>query len=53
MAVKDGKIGQMKIGLDMASLALKRRVSTVVVVTGDSHLIPAVKLAWMSAGTSP
>lgn len=35
----------MRIGLDIASLALKRIVSTVVVVTGDSDLVPAMKLA--------
>jgi len=35
----------MRIGLDIASLALKRLVSTVVVVTGDSDLVPAMKLA--------
>ena len=35
----------MRIGLDMASLALKRLVSTVVIVTGDSDLVPAMKFA--------
>jgi uncharacterized LabA/DUF88 family protein len=35
----------MRIGLDIASLALKRIVSTIVVVTGDSDLVPAMKLA--------
>ena len=35
----------MRIGLDMASLALKRLVSTVVVVTADSDLVPAMKFA--------
>ena len=35
----------MMIGLDMASLAIKRLVSTVVVVSGDSDLVPAMKLA--------
>lgn len=35
----------MRIGLDIASLALKRLVSTIVIVTGDSDLVPAMKLA--------
>lgn len=35
----------MRIGLDIASLALKRLVSTIVLVTGDADLIPAMKLA--------
>jgi uncharacterized LabA/DUF88 family protein len=35
----------MRIGLDIASLALKRLVSTVVLVTGDSDLVPAMKFA--------
>ena len=35
----------MRIGLDMATLALKRQVSAIVLVTGDSDLIPAMKLA--------
>lgn len=35
----------MRIGLDIASLAIKRFVSTIVLVTGDSDLVPAMKLA--------
>lgn len=35
----------MRIGLDIASLAFKRLVSTIVVVSGDSDLVPAMKLA--------
>ena len=35
----------MRIGLDIASLALKRLVSAIVLVTGDADLIPAMKLA--------
>lgn len=35
----------MRIGLDIAALALKRLVSTIVVVSGDSDLVPALKLA--------
>ncbi len=35
----------MRIGLDMAALALKRLVSTVVVVSGDSDMVPAMRFA--------
>jgi uncharacterized LabA/DUF88 family protein len=35
----------MRIGLDIASLALKRLVSAIVIVSGDSDLVPALKLA--------
>ena len=35
----------VRIGLDMARLSLQRLVSTVVVVTGDSDLVPAFKFA--------
>lgn len=35
----------MRIGLDIASLALKRIVEAIVVVTGDADLVPAMKLA--------
>lgn len=35
----------MMIGIDMTSLALKRLVSNVVIVSGDSDLVPAMKLA--------
>ena len=35
----------MRIGLDIASLALKRLVSTIVLVTGDSDFVPAMRLA--------
>lgn len=35
----------MRIGLDIATLALKRLVTDVVVVTGDLDMIPALKLA--------
>ena len=35
----------MRIGLDIASLALKRLVTLIVIVTGDSDLVPAMKLA--------
>lgn len=35
----------MKIGLDMATLALKKQVSALVLITGDSDFVPAIKLA--------
>lgn len=35
----------LRIGLDIARLALRRLVDVVVVVTGDSDLIPAFKFA--------
>ena len=35
----------MRIGLDMASMTLKRQVDTIILVTGDSDFIPAAKLA--------
>lgn len=34
----------MRIGLDMAALALKGQVDTIVLVTGDSDFVPAAKL---------
>jgi uncharacterized LabA/DUF88 family protein len=33
----------MRVGLDMARLALRETVRTVVVVTGDSDFVPAFK----------
>ena len=35
----------MRIGLDLAALALKRLVETVVVVTGDADMVPAMRFA--------
>lgn len=35
----------MRVGLDMARLALKETVRSVVVVTGDSDFVPAFKFA--------
>jgi len=35
----------MKIGLDIASLALKRMVNKVILIAGDSDFVPAAKLA--------
>ena len=34
----------MRIGIDMASLALKQQVDAIVLVTGDSDFVPAAKL---------
>jgi uncharacterized LabA/DUF88 family protein len=35
----------MRIGMDIATLTLKKLVSTIVLITGDSDFIPAAKLA--------
>ncbi len=35
----------MRIGVDIASLALKKHVNTIVLVAGDSDFVPAAKLA--------
>jgi uncharacterized LabA/DUF88 family protein len=35
----------MRIGTDIASLTLKKQVSTIVLVSGDSDFVPAAKLA--------
>lgn len=35
----------MRIGLDIAALTLKRFVSTIILVSGDSDFVPAAKLA--------
>lgn len=35
----------MRIGVDIASLALKKQVDTLVLVAGDSDFVPAAKLA--------
>jgi uncharacterized LabA/DUF88 family protein len=35
----------MKIGLDIASLAYKKQVSQIVLISGDSDFVPAAKLA--------
>lgn len=35
----------MKIGLDIASLALKKLVQKIVLISGDSDFVPAAKLA--------
>ena len=35
----------MRIGMDIASLTLKKLVQVIVLVTGDSDFIPAMKFA--------
>jgi uncharacterized LabA/DUF88 family protein len=35
----------MKIGLDIASLAYKKLVSQIILIAGDSDFVPAAKLA--------
>lgn len=35
----------MRIGLDIAAMTLKRQVDTIILVTGDSDFIPAAKIA--------
>ena len=35
----------MKLGLDIAALALKKQVNQIVLVSGDSDFVPAAKLA--------
>ncbi|MEM9421935.1 MAG: NYN domain-containing protein, partial [Pseudomonadota bacterium] len=35
----------MRIGLDIASITLKKQAKTIVLVSGDSDFVPAAKLA--------
>ena len=35
----------MRIGLDIASMTLKKQVDTLILVTGDNDFVPAAKLA--------
>lgn len=39
------KTVDIKIGVDIASLALKSQVDTIILVTGDEDFVPAAKLA--------
>lgn len=46
----------MRIGLDIAALALKRLVDTVILVTGDADMVPAMRFArreGLRVGLSP
>ena len=35
----------MRLGMDIASIVLKKQADTLVLVTGDSDFVPAAKLA--------
>ncbi|WP_147165089.1 NYN domain-containing protein, partial [Pararhodospirillum oryzae] len=39
------KAVDMRIGVDIASLTLKRQVDAIILVAGDSDFVPAAKLA--------
>ncbi|CCB80519.1 hypothetical protein HBZC1_15330 [Helicobacter bizzozeronii CIII-1] len=39
------KMVDMKIGLDIASLAIKKQAEKVVLITNDSDFVPAIKFA--------
>lgn len=39
------KGADIKFGIDIASLAYKRLVDRIVLITGDSDFVPAAKLA--------
>ena len=39
------KMVDIKIGLDIASISLKRQVEQIVLISGDSDFVPASKLA--------
>lgn len=41
----DQKGVDMKIGIDIASMALKKQVEKIVLISGDSDFVPAAKLA--------
>jgi uncharacterized LabA/DUF88 family protein len=35
----------MRLGIDVATLALKKQVERIIVISGDTDKIPAIKLA--------
>jgi len=39
------RVVDMRIGVDIASISLKKQADTIVLVTGDSDFVPAAKLA--------
>ncbi len=39
------KMVDMKIGLDIASITLKKQVDQIILISGDSDFVPAAKLA--------
>lgn len=43
--MRNKKTVDMKIGLDIASLAYKKLVDKIVLISGDSDFVPAAKLA--------
>lgn len=45
MITVDQKGVDMKIGIDIASLAYKKQVDQIVLISGDSDFVPAAKLA--------
>lgn len=45
MLALDQKGVDMKIGIDIASLAFKKQVERIVLIAGDSDFVPAAKLA--------
>ncbi|MBA4148485.1 MAG: NYN domain-containing protein [Verrucomicrobia bacterium] len=51
LTVDDVRLGlrqkgvDMRIGLDISTLTLKKQVDTIILVTGDSDFVPAAKLA--------
>ena len=42
----------MKLGLDIATLTLKKQVNKIVLISGDSDFVPAAKLARAEEFTS-
>lgn len=42
----DQKGVDMEIGLDIASLAYKKQVDQIILISGDSDFVPAAKFAW-------
>lgn len=43
------KAVDMRLGVDIASIALKKQADILVLVTGDSDFVPAAKLALVRA----
>jgi len=50
------KAVDMKIGLDIALIAMKRLADLLIIITGDADIVPALKLArreGMQVGLDP
>ncbi|GAA8247856.1 hypothetical protein HpBT153_07790 [Helicobacter pylori] len=45
LSITQSKRALIKIGLDIATLALKKLVQKIVLISGDSDFVPAAKLA--------